>query len=89
MILIWPELENTRSYIIPEQAEIASGYTPKPGWVTQTSQFAVAAANPHATGGGYKVLKSGVSAIYEVGVRLPIELIAIIEMSVFVGIVLA
>jgi len=57
--------------------------------VTQTSQFAIAAANPLATGGGYQVLKAGVSAIYEVGVRLQIELIAIIEMSVFVGIVFA
>ncbi len=48
------------SYTIPEQPEFATGYTPKPGW--ETSEFAVAAANPIATDAGYQVLRAGGSA---------------------------
>ena len=48
-------------YTVPSQPEGASGYTPKPGWVTQ--KFAVAAANPLATDAGYQVLKAGGSAV--------------------------
>ena len=43
------------------QPEAASGYSDKPGWAT--SKFAVAAANPLATEAGYRVLKSGGSAV--------------------------
>ncbi|MEX0648795.1 MAG: gamma-glutamyltransferase [Balneolaceae bacterium] len=49
------------SYTIPEQPEMSTGYTEKPGW--QTSEFAVAAANPLATDAGYQVIKSGGSAV--------------------------
>ncbi len=48
------------SYRIPEQPEMATGYTPKPGW--ETGEFAVAAANPLATDAGYQVLQAGGSA---------------------------
>ncbi len=48
-------------YTVPAQPEGASGYTEKPGWVTQ--RFAVAAANPLATDAGYQVLKAGGSAL--------------------------
>ncbi|MDO9278964.1 MAG: gamma-glutamyltransferase [Polaromonas sp.] len=43
------------------QPEAASGYTDKPGWATR--HFAVAAAHPLATDAGYKILKSGGSAV--------------------------
>ncbi|HEX2546265.1 MAG TPA: gamma-glutamyltransferase [Ramlibacter sp.] len=46
---------------LPQQPEVASGLTPKPGWAT--TKFAVAAANPLATDAGYQVLKAGGSAI--------------------------
>jgi len=49
------------SYTIPEQPEMATGYTEKPGWAT--SEFAVAAANPLATDAGYQILRSGGSAV--------------------------
>lgn len=49
------------TYNIPEQPEISTGYTDKPGW--EASQFAVAAANPLATDAGYQVLQSGGSAV--------------------------
>lgn len=48
------------SYRIPEQPEMATGYTRKPGW--ETGEFAVAAANPLATDAGYQVLQAGGSA---------------------------
>lgn len=48
-------------YIIPEQPELATGYTEKPGWAT--SEFAVAAANPLATDAGYQILRAGGSAV--------------------------
>ncbi len=48
-------------YAVPAQPEGASGYTAKPGWVTQ--RFAVAAANPLATDAGYQVLKAGGTAV--------------------------
>lgn len=56
-----PDQETTLSYNIPEQPEMATGYTPKPGW--QFSDFAVAAANPLATDAGYQILKAGGSAV--------------------------
>lgn len=49
------------SYTVPQQPEVASGLTAKPGWAT--AKFAVAAANPLATDAGYQVLKAGGSAI--------------------------
>ena len=48
-------------YTIPAQPELSTGYTEKPGW--QTSEFAVAAANPLATDAGYQIIKAGGSAI--------------------------
>ncbi len=56
-----PEPETTTFYTIPEQPEIATGYTPKPG--REVSEFAVAAANPLATDAGYQILKAGGSAV--------------------------
>jgi gamma-glutamyltranspeptidase / glutathione hydrolase len=48
------------AYSIPEQHEMGTGYTAKPGW--ETSEFAVAAANPLATDAGYQILRAGGSA---------------------------
>ncbi len=45
----------------PAQPEGPSGYTDKAGWATR--RFAVAAANPLATDAGYRILKSGGSAV--------------------------
>ena len=56
-----PEEEPVVSYRVPDQPEIATGYTPKPGW--ESSDFAVAAANPLATDAGYQILKAGGSAV--------------------------
>ncbi len=56
-----PDPETTVSYTIPEQPEMATGYTPKPGW--ETTEFAVAAANPLATDAGYQIVKAGGSAV--------------------------
>ncbi len=54
--------EETRvSYSIPEQPEMSTGYTEKPGWVT--NEFAVAAANPLATDAGYQIIQAGGSAV--------------------------
>lgn len=55
------EAEMEVSYSIPEQPEISTGYTEKPGWAT--NEFAVAAANPLATDAGFQVLRSGGSAV--------------------------
>src|SRR6056297_3457023 len=49
------------SYSIPQQPELSTGYTEKPGW--ETTEFAVAAANPLATDAGYQIIKAGGSAI--------------------------
>lgn len=49
------------NYSIPAQPELSTGYTEKPGW--QTSEFAVAAANPLATDAGYQIINAGGSAI--------------------------
>ena len=49
------------NYTIPAQPELSTGYTEKPGW--QTSEFAVAAANPLATDAGYQIIKAGGSAV--------------------------
>ena len=49
------------AYDLPQQPEIASGYTEKPGWATK--KFAVAAANPLAADAGYQVLKAGGTAM--------------------------
>ncbi len=49
------------TYTIPEQPEMATGYTTKPGW--QTSEFAIASANPLVTDAGYQILKAGGSAV--------------------------
>jgi len=51
----------TVRYVIPDQPELATGYTPKPGWAT--SEFAVAAANPLAADAGYQIIKAGGSAV--------------------------
>ncbi|MFO7845029.1 MAG: gamma-glutamyltransferase family protein [Balneolaceae bacterium] len=48
-------------YSIPEQPELSTGYTEKPGW--ETTEFAVAAANPLATDAGYQILSAGGSAV--------------------------
>jgi len=53
--------EDEVRYAIPEQPELATGYTEKPGWAT--SEFAVAAANPLATDAGYQILRAGGSAV--------------------------
>lgn len=46
----------------PERApEIATGYTEKTGFTAE--KFMVAAANPHASGAGYQMLKAGGAAI--------------------------
>jgi gamma-glutamyltranspeptidase/glutathione hydrolase len=55
------ETQSQVSYTIPEQPELSTGYTEKPGW--ETSEFAVAAANPLATDAGYQIIKAGGSAI--------------------------
>ena len=49
------------AYTVPQQPEVSSGLTAKPGWAT--TRFAVAAANPLATDAGYQVLKAGGSAV--------------------------
>ncbi|MGM0746097.1 MAG: gamma-glutamyltransferase, partial [Bacteroidota bacterium] len=49
--------DNQVSYSIPEQPEMSTGYTEKPGWVT--NEFAVAAANPLATDAGYQIIQAG------------------------------
>lgn len=48
-------------YSIPAQPELSTGYNEKPGW--ETSEFAVAAANPLATDAGYQIIKAGGSAV--------------------------
>ncbi|WP_372903670.1 gamma-glutamyltransferase [Rhodohalobacter sp.] len=53
--------DNQVSYSIPEQPEMSTGYTEKPGWVT--NEFAVAAANPLATDAGYQIIQAGGSAV--------------------------
>lgn len=55
------QTESGVTYTIPEQPEMATGYTEKPGWAT--SDFSVAAANPLATDAGYQILKAGGSAV--------------------------
>lgn len=54
-------VEQELSYTIPEQPEMDTGYTPKPGW--ETSEFAVAAANPIATDAGYQIIQNGGNAV--------------------------
>ncbi|MFU8811730.1 MAG: gamma-glutamyltransferase [Balneolaceae bacterium] len=53
--------EQDLQYTIPEQPEMSTGYTPKPGW--ETREFAVAAANPLATDAGYQIIQAGGSAV--------------------------
>ncbi len=53
--------ESRVSYSIPEQPEMSTGYTEKPGWAT--NEFAVAAANPLATDAGYQIIQAGGSAV--------------------------
>lgn len=55
------EEDSSITYQIPEQPEMATGYTEKPGWAT--TEFAVAAANPLATDAGYQIIKAGGSAV--------------------------
>jgi gamma-glutamyltranspeptidase / glutathione hydrolase len=52
---------NQLSYSVPVQPELPTGYNPKPGW--ETSEFAVAAANPLATDAGYQIIRAGGSAV--------------------------
>lgn len=56
-----PDTESQIEYTIPAQPELSTGYTEKPGW--ETTDFAVAAANPLATDAGYQILKAGGSAV--------------------------
>lgn len=56
-----PSVDDSISYSIPEQPELSTGFTPKPGWAT--SEFAVAAANPLATDAGYQIIQAGGSAV--------------------------
>lgn len=56
-----PDSEQGVGYAIPEQPEMPTGYNPKPGW--ETSEFAVAAANPLATDAGYQIIRAGGSAV--------------------------
>jgi gamma-glutamyltranspeptidase / glutathione hydrolase len=56
-----PADEQGVSYTIPEQPEMGTGYTEKPGWATE--EFAVAAANPLATDAGYQIIRAGGSAV--------------------------
>ncbi len=51
----------TWRYSVPEQPEVASGRTEKPGWAYRRQ--AVAAANPLATDAGLQVLRAGGSAL--------------------------
>jgi gamma-glutamyltranspeptidase/glutathione hydrolase len=46
---------------LPLQSELASGWTPKPGWTSQN--FMVATAHPLATDAGYRILRAGGSAV--------------------------
>ncbi len=46
---------------IPSMPELASGWTPKPGW--SAKRFMVAAANPLATEAGYQILRQGGNAL--------------------------
>lgn len=55
------EEERSVGYSIPEQPEMPTGYNPKPGW--ETSEFAVAAANPLATDAGYQIIQAGGNAV--------------------------
>ena len=45
----------------PVMPELASGWTPKPGWSAR--RFMVAAANPLATDAGYRILREGGNAL--------------------------
>ena len=45
----------------PAMPELASGWTPKPGWSAR--RFMVAAANPLATDAGYRILREGGNAL--------------------------
>ncbi|MEX0930016.1 MAG: gamma-glutamyltransferase family protein [Balneolales bacterium] len=56
-----PESRSDLLYTIPDQPEMATGYTPKPGWAF--SEFAVAAANPLAADAGYQIILAGGSAV--------------------------
>ncbi len=56
-----PDAETEAWYSAPDQPEMATGYTEKPGWAT--SEFAVAAANPLATDAGFQVIEAGGSAV--------------------------
>ncbi|PKD44885.1 gamma-glutamyltransferase [Rhodohalobacter barkolensis] len=53
--------ESRVTYSIPEQPEMGTGYTEKPGWAIE--EFAVAAANPLATDAGYQIIQAGGSAV--------------------------
>lgn len=53
--------EDRLSYSIPEQPEMGTGYTEKPGWAV--NEFAVAAANPLAVDAGYQIIQAGGSAV--------------------------
>ncbi len=46
---------------LPVMPELASGWTPKPGWSAQ--RYMVAAANPLATEVGYQILRQGGNAL--------------------------
>jgi gamma-glutamyltranspeptidase/glutathione hydrolase len=46
---------------VPAQPEIATGWTPKPGWSAQ--RFMVAAAHPLAADAGHEILRAGGSAL--------------------------
>ncbi|MFU8861357.1 MAG: gamma-glutamyltransferase [Cyclonatronaceae bacterium] len=79
LLILLPACEKPASdrginYTIPEQPEIASGYTDKPGW--SFSEYAVAAANPLAVDAGYQILKAGGSAVdAAIAVQLVLSLV--------------
>ncbi|MCA1803199.1 MAG: gamma-glutamyltransferase family protein, partial [Rhodothermaceae bacterium] len=69
-----PARDSQIDYTIPEQPEIASGYTEKPGW--EFSKYAVTAANPLAADAGYQILQAGGSAVdAAIAVQLVLSLV--------------
>jgi gamma-glutamyltranspeptidase / glutathione hydrolase len=69
-----PARDSRINYTIPEQPEIASGYTEKPGW--EFSEYAVSVANPLAADAGYQILKAGGSAVdAAIAVQLVLSLV--------------
>jgi gamma-glutamyltranspeptidase / glutathione hydrolase len=69
-----PARDSRINYTIPEQPEIASGYTAKTG--RAFTEHAVAAANPLAADAGYQILQAGGSAVdAAIAVQLVLSLV--------------